>query len=112
MAVKPTTIPGAKDADAAASAEASAPETKEAEAVISAGFSAYIGPNLPGIIQSGTIFPVGRDEALKLPEVELALAKKPGIANLIVDGKTLPEDRIKIKKPGEPLYNAYIALRR
>jgi len=96
MAVKPTTTP----------------KTEEADAVISAGFSAYIGPNLPGIIQTGTIFPVGRDEALKLPEVELALAKKPGVAKLIVDGMTLPEDRIKVKKPGEPMYNAYIALRR
>lgn len=87
-------------------------KTEEFGTVVSAGFSAYIGPNLPGIIQTGTIFPVGKDEALKLPEVELALSKKPGIAKLIVDGTTLPEDRIKVKKSGEALYNAYIALRK
>ena len=89
-------------------------ETRVAEvgAAESADFCAYIGPNLPGIIQTGTIYPVPKDEALKLPEVVLALAKKPGVAELIVDGSTLAEDNSKVKIPGEALYRAYRALRR
>ena len=78
----------------------------------SAGFSCYIGPNIPGVIQKGTIYPVGKADALKLPEVEIAVASKPGVASLIVDGATLAEDRVKVKKPGEPLYAAYRSLLR
>jgi len=92
-------------------APAEQPAEKKADAPESIGFSAYIGPNLSGVIQNGTIYPVGREEALALPQVQLALAKKPGIAELIVDGATLPEDRIKVKTPGEALYKAYRALR-
>jgi hypothetical protein len=77
-----------------------------------AGFSVYIGPSMAGIIQSMTIFPVGREEALKLPELALALEKNPGIADLVVDGLTLPGDRIRIKTPGDPLYKKYRALRK
>ena len=78
----------------------------------SAGFSCYIGPNLPGIIQTGTIYPVGREKALELEELKLALSRKPGIAELVVDGSTLAEDRIKVKKPGEPLYKAFRTLKK
>lgn len=78
----------------------------------SAGFSAYIGPSMAGIIQTMTIFPVGREEAMKLPELAYAVEKKPGVADLVVDGSTLPEDRIKIKTPGEELYAKYRALRK
>ena len=91
MAVKPTT--GAKT-----------------NAVKSAGFSAYIGPSIVGVIQTATIYPVGKADALKLPEVQMALEKAPGIAELLVDGTTLPADNIKVKTPGEPLYKAYRAL--
>lgn len=76
-----------------------------------AGFSVYIGPSLAGVIQTMTIYPAGREEALKLPELALAVEKKPGIADLVVDGLTLPEDRIKVKTPGEELYRKYRALR-
>ena len=77
-----------------------------------AGFSVYIGPSLAGVIQTMTIYPAGRGEALKLPELRLAVEKKPGIADLVVDGLTLAEDRIKVKKPGEELYRKYRALRK
>ena len=90
----------------------SAPAEKKASVLESAGFSAYIGPNLSGLIQTGTIYPVGRTEALALPEVRLAAEKKPGIVDLIVDGATLPEDRIKVKTPETDLYKAYKALLR
>lgn len=78
----------------------------------SAGFSAYIGPGLPGIIQTMTIYPAGKEEALKLPELAFAVEKKPGVADLVVDGLTLAEDLIKIKTPGEELYKKCRALRR
>lgn len=78
----------------------------------SAGFSVYIGPSLAGIIQTMTIYPAGRDEALELPELTLAVEKRPGVADLVVDGRTLPEDRIKVKTPGEELYKKYRALRK
>lgn len=77
-----------------------------------AGFSCYIGPNLYGVIQTATIYPAGREEALELPEVKLALSKRPEIAALIVDGSTLAEDRIKVKQPGTELYEAYRALKK
>ena len=37
--------------------------------------SCYLGPNLYGIIQTGTIYPVSKEEALKLPEVKMAIDK-------------------------------------
>lgn len=86
-------------------------KAEKADAV-SAGFSCYIGPNITGVIQKGTIYPVGKESALKLPEVEIAVAARPGIVPLIVDGSTLAEDRVKVKKPGEPLYAAYRKLLR
>ena len=87
-------------------------KTVETDAVISAGFSAYIGPSISGVIQKGTIYPAGRAAALKLPELKLAISKKPGIAKLVVDGATLATDRVKVKTPGEDLYEAYRALRK
>lgn len=89
-----------------------APKPKKSDAPKSAGFSVYIGPNLPGTIQTMTIFPAGKDEALKLPELAYAVEKKPGIADLVVDGVSLAEDRIKVKTPGEDLYVKYRALRK
>ena len=89
-----------------------APKEGKLDAPKSAGFSVYIGPSLVGIIQTMTIYPVGKEEALQLPELAYAVEKKPGIADLVVDGLTLPEDRIKVKTPGEELYKKYRALRR
>ena len=86
------------------------PQTEKADAPKSAGFSVYIGPNIPGVIQAMKIYPAGREDALKLPELALALEKMPGIADLVVDGLTLPHDRIRIKTPGEELYKKYRAL--
>lgn len=85
-------------------------KSKSKKAAADSGFSCYIGPNIPGVIQTATIYPVGPEEALQLPELQLALAKKPGIAGLVVDGSSLLEDRAKVKHPGEPLYAAYKAL--
>lgn len=70
-----------------------------------AGFCVYIGPTILGVIQSGTIYPGDREKALAAiaPAVEL----HPTIAHLVVTGDTLPEDRIKVKTPGNLLYVQY-----
>ena len=75
-----------------------------------AGFSVYIGPNIVGVIQTNTIYPVCREDALELPQVRMAREKVPGITELIVDGNTLPTDIVKVKKQGDPLYKSYRAL--
>ena len=82
------------------------------ETAKSPGVSCYLGPNLHGIIQTGTIYPVGKEDALKLPEVKMALDKAPGIAALIADGSTLPKDLKRVKEKGTDLYKAYQALKK
>ena len=74
------------------------------------GVSAYIGPNLSGVIQTGTIFPCSKAAALEREDIKLALAKKPGIAELIVSGDELPAARIKVKTQGDALHEKYRAL--
>ncbi len=87
-------------------------ETEKTDAEPSAGFSVYLGPNIPGLIQKGTIYPVGRTAALELPELAFAISRKPRIAELVVDGLTLPEDRIKVNTKGTELAKAYAAVLR
>lgn len=88
--------------------------TKEPEDTITAndgGFCVYIGPTIVGVIQKGSIFRGGKDEVLKNNFiVSKAIEKCPGIASLIVSGKTLSEDRIKISTPGNLLYENYMRL--
>lgn len=76
-----------------------------------AGFSCYIGPTIRGVIQTATIYPVPRANALKLPEVRLALEKAPAAADLIVNGAALPQARIAVKTPGTDLYRKFQDLR-
>ena len=71
------------------------------------GFSAYVGPTLLGTIQHNTLYPCGKAEALKRPEVAAAVKKRPAIARLIVSGGELAEAGKKIKIKGDPLYRAY-----
>ena len=79
--------------------------------VQSAGFCCYIGPTIPGVIQTATIYMGERAAVLERPEVRLALAAKPAVADLIVDGATLPQDRIAVKTPGTDLYRKFQDLR-
>jgi len=71
----------------------------------SEGFCVYIGPSIPGIIQSGTVYHGNRAKALKAiaPIVEA----RPLVADLVVDGATLSADRIKVTTPGNLLYVNY-----
>lgn len=70
-----------------------------------AGFFMYIGPYIPGLLQSGQIFPGTREEALKACAV--AVEKHPLAKTLLVPGETLPADRLKVKTPGTALYDNY-----
>jgi len=69
------------------------------------GFYIYIGPNLAGLLQSGTIFRGGRETALR--QAAEAVKKRPLVKNLIVPGDMLPQARLKIKRPGNALYENY-----
>lgn len=65
-------------------------------------FCVYLGPTIVGVIQYGTIYMGSKEQALKTAAA--AIEKYPLIARLIVTSKTLAQDRIKIKTPGNLLY--------
>ena len=69
------------------------------------GFYCYIGPNLAGLIQSGTIYMSTKKDALAA--AARAIEKQPLVKTLIVSGAALPEARLKVKKPGNALYVNY-----
>ncbi len=73
-------------------------------------YCVYLGPSIRGIVQSGAIFQCSRDDACKqlAPHAE----RWPIIRNLIIDGEHLAEARIKIKAPGNGLYEQYHKLLR
>lgn len=72
------------------------------------GFFVYLGPSIRGVIQTATIFTGTREEV----EEFLAgpIERYPRIKRLLVSGETLPEDRVKVKTPGNGLYAAYVKL--
>ena len=65
-------------------------------------FCVYLGPTIVGVIQYGAIYMGSKEQALE--SVAAAIEKYPLIARLIVTNKTLAQDRIKIKTPGNLLY--------
>lgn len=72
------------------------------------GFYIYIGPNIKGLIQTGTIYRGDRDNAFKMAAA--AIEKQPKVKSLIVAGDALPEARLKVKTPGNILYANYMKL--
>lgn len=111
MAVKKNTqaeaTPPAEEAvvETAAEPETQAPKTVKKAPEKSEGFCVYIGPSIPGVIQSGSVYRGNREKALKAlaPIVEA----RPLVAALLVDGATLSADRIKVNTPGNLLYVNY-----
>jgi hypothetical protein len=68
-------------------------------------FCVYLGPTVVGKIQNGTIYPGAKAKVLEtLGDV---IKKYPLTAGLIVTDKTLVQDRVKIKTPGNALYVKY-----
>lgn len=99
--VEAVIIHKAEDTPAEMSSEKATPK----ETATGAGFCCYIGPTILGVIQSGTIYPGSRDAAIAA--IAPAVEKYPLISSLMVDGKTLPADRIKVKTPGNLLFLNY-----
>ena len=58
-----------------------------------AGFCAYIGPTIYGVIQSGTIYNGNLNAAAQ--QAAEAIRKYPLIERLIIPGEQLPEARAK-----------------
>ena len=58
-------------------------------------FCMYLGPNIPGVIQTARVFRGSKHEVFK---------------DLIIPGSQLAEDRVKIATPGTLLNDAYIKL--
>ena len=73
------------------------------------GIYMYIGPNLKGLIQTGTIYRGTRANALK--QAAEAIKAYPLVKTLIVSGDALPEARLKVKAPGNALYANYMKLK-
>ena len=65
------------------------------------GYCMYIGPNITGLIQAGTVYMGDRAHALE--EASLAVKKIPAIKQLIVTGDELTEARREIKQHGTRL---------
>ena len=81
---------------------AAAPKAAEAN---TSGFYIYIGPNIKGLIQTGTIYRGNRAHALE--QAGAAIERQPLVKSLIVSGDALPEARLRVKTPGNALYVSY-----
>lgn len=80
-------------------------KTVQAKPVQSNGFCVYIGPSITGVIQNGAVY--RGDKASVLRRLENVVNKYPLVASLVVTDKTLSEDRIKVKTPGNILFVNY-----
>lgn len=69
------------------------------------GFYIYIGPNIKGLIQTGTIYRGSRAHALRMAAA--AVKAQPKVKSLIVAGDELPQARLKVRTPGNILYANY-----
>lgn len=83
-------------------------ETATANEVNESGFYIYIGPNIKGLLQTGSIYRGDRAAALKA--AANAIKAYPLVKTLIVSGDVLPDARIKVKTPGNALYANYMKL--
>lgn len=76
--------------------------TQERREVNKSGFYCYIGPNLKGLLQTGTFFRGTREEAYA--SAAKAIEAHPEVKSLIISGDALPAARIRVKTPGNILY--------
>ena len=79
--------------------------TSQQNTVSNDGFCVYLGPSITGVIQNGTVY--CGTKAKVLTKLETVIKKYPLVSSLIVPDKTLSEDRIKVKTPGNILYVNY-----
>ena len=78
---------------------------KDAPESRSAGFCAYIGPTIMGVIQTGTIYQ-GNFYAARRQAAD-AIKKYPLIERLIIPGEQLPDVKAKFAAGGSYLNNIY-----
>lgn len=69
------------------------------------GFFVYLGPNVRGVVQNGAIYEGSRNEVEAF--LFSAIERFPQIRIMLISSETLAEDRIKIKTPGNYLYEEY-----
>jgi len=69
------------------------------------GFYVYIGPNIKGLVQTGTIYRGDRANAYRA--AARAIEEHPLVKALIVSGDALPQARLRVKTPGNALYANY-----
>ena len=81
------------------------PETKPVKKAETGGFCCYLGPSLTGFLRHGDILDGGLAKARK--QAEAAIRRAPSIRTLIVFKEALPAAQIKVKTPGNALYEAY-----
>ena len=92
-------------AEAAEAAVEAVEEVEKAEPVKEDGFFVYLGPSIRGVIQTASIYTGTRAEAEQF--LAGAIEKFPRIKQLLISDKTLPEDRAKVKTPGNYLNEVY-----
>ena len=78
------------------------PAKKEPE---EGSFFVYIGPNIPGTIQTASIYGGSRPEVLQI--LDYAIVKYPRIKALLVSGEDLARCQKEIETPGTRLYIEY-----
>lgn len=81
------------------------PELAEAKGDNESGFYIYLGPNIKGLIQTGTIYRGDRVNACQ--KAAAAIEKQPLVKTLIVSGDALAQARLRVKTPGNALYANY-----
>lgn len=69
-------------------------------------YCVYLGPTIKGVIQNANIYAGTVEEACE-QQLQMQLAKFPRIKNLIVPAESFPVDRVKVKTPGNYLYEQY-----
>lgn len=68
-------------------------------------FFMYLGPSIRGKIQTNSLYQGTRAEVERL--LAPAIEAHPRIKSLLVSGDTLAVDRIKVRTPGNYLYEEY-----
>lgn len=68
-------------------------------------FFVYIGPNIPGVIQTASIYGGSREEVLKI--LAYATEKHPRIKALLASGEELARCQKEIETPGTRLHIEY-----
>lgn len=81
------------------------PASKPARKTERGSFCCYLGPSLTGFLRHGDILDGSLEDARK--QAADAIEKAPSIRTLIVSRETLPAAQIKVKTPGNALYEAY-----